>query len=147
MKQLSPIAAIVESLASLNAGGGGLLVRGFHPDLLLPLIRAVDSRLFITVPDDRFSSIAKYLSPVWDDESVVFVAQPSGDNNVLPGVDSSENRLIIRAKELLAGGLGPIQTILCSVGGLSLPVLGCELKIIWFFLFLYLLTTVMIFWL
>ena len=54
---------MVESLASLNSGEG-LLIHGFHPDLFLPLIRAVDSRLFITVPDDRFSSIAKYLSPV-----------------------------------------------------------------------------------
>jgi hypothetical protein len=34
----------------------------------------------------------------------------------------------MRAKELLAGGLDPIQTILCSVGGLSLPVLGCGIE-------------------
>ncbi len=118
---------MVESLASLNSGEG-LLIHGFHPDLFLPLIRAVDSRLFITVPDDRFSSIAKYLSPIWDDESVVFVAQPSSDNNVPPGLACSENHLIMRAKELLAGGLGPIQTILCSVSGLSLPVLGCGIE-------------------
>ena len=118
---------MVESLASLNSGEG-VLIHGFHPDLFLPLIRAVDSRLFITVPDDRFSSISKYLSPIWNDESVVFVAQPSSDNNVPPGVAYSENHLIMRAKELLAGGLEPIQTILCSVGGLSLPVLGCGIE-------------------
>ena len=46
------------SLTSLNSGEG-LLIHGFHPDLFLPLIRAVDSKLFITVPDDSFSSIAK----------------------------------------------------------------------------------------
>ena len=34
----------------------------------------------------------------------------------------------MRAKELLASGLGPIQTILCSVSGLSLPVLGCGIE-------------------
>ncbi len=118
---------MVESLASLNSGEG-LLIHGFHPDLFLPLIRAVDSRLFITVPDDRFSAITKYLSPIWDDESVVFVAQPSSYNNVPAGLADSENHLIIRAKELLAGGLEPIQTIFCSVGGLSLPVLGCGIK-------------------
>ncbi len=118
---------MVESLASLNSGEG-LLIHGFHPDLFLPLIRAVDSRLFITVPDDRFSSIAKYLAPIWDDESVVFVAQPSRNNNVPTGLAYSENHLVMRAKELLAGGLGPIKTILCSAGGLSLPVLGCGIE-------------------
>ena len=118
---------MLKSMASLNSGEG-LLIHGFHPDPFLPLIRAVDSRLFITVPDDRFSSIAKYLAPIWDDESVVFVAQPSSNNNVPLGLASSESRLIMRAKELLAGGLGPIQTILCSVGGLSLPVLGCGVE-------------------
>ena len=90
---------MVESLASLNSGEG-LLIHGFHPDLFLPLIRAVDSRLFITVPDDRFSSIVKYLAPLQDDESVVFVAQPSVDNNVPPGLAGSEYRFIMRAKVL-----------------------------------------------
>jgi len=118
---------MIEALPPLNSGEG-LLIHGFHPDLFLPLIRAVDSRLFITVPDDSFSSITKYLSPIWDDESVVFIAQPSGDNNVPPGLACADNRLIMRAKELLAGGLGPIQTIFCSMGGLSLPVLGCGIE-------------------
>ena len=127
MKQLSPITTILESLPSLNSGEG-LLIQGFHPDLFLPLIRAVHCKLFIAVPDDSFSSIAKYLAPIWDDESVDFLTQPSSANNVPPGLACSENHLIMRAKELLAGGLGPIQTILCSVGGLSLPVLGCGIE-------------------
>ncbi len=127
MKQFSPLTTILEALPSTNSGEG-LCINGFHPDLFLPLIRSVDCRLFITVPDNRFSSISKYLSLLWDDESVVFVAQPYSDNNVPPGFAYSENHLIVRAKELLAGGLDSIQTIFCSVGGVTMPVLGCGIE-------------------
>jgi len=127
VKQFSPLTAILASLPSPNSGGG-LCIRGFHPDLFLPLIRSVDCKLFITVPDNRFSSISKYLSILWDDESVVFVTQPYSDNNVPPGFAYSENHLIVRAKELLAGGLESIQTIFCSVGGVTMPVLGCGIE-------------------
>ncbi len=108
--------------------GEGLVVHGFHPDLLLPLIEAVDHKLFITIPDNRFSLIAKYLSPVWEEDSVVFVARPNGDKNTPSGFSDAENHLTVRAKELLAGGLKNIQTIFCSVGGMSLPILGCGIE-------------------
>ncbi len=127
MKQLSPITTISDAISSLNSGEG-LLIHGFHPDLFAPLINAVNRKLLITVPGNRFSSISKYLSSIWNDDSVVFIAQPNTKKNTPSGFSDAENHLTVRAKELLAGGLEKIQTILCSEGGLSLPVLGCGIE-------------------
>ena len=64
--------SIVDLSASIGADGG-VRVSGFHPDFLLPLIDAINSRLFITISDGVFASSVKYLSPLWDNGSVVFV--------------------------------------------------------------------------
>ncbi len=64
--------SIVDMFSSIGNDGGR--VSGFHPDFLLPLIGAIDNKLFITINDDVFASSVKYLSPLWDSGSVVFVS-------------------------------------------------------------------------
>ena len=124
MKQLSPITSIVDLFSSIGEGGG-LHVTGFHPDFLLSFIHAINKKLFITINDKLFSSSAKYLSSLWENPSVVFVSAPGACSGGPLGFASSDSRFVLRAKEVLAGGLEPIKTIICSGGGMSLPILGC----------------------
>jgi len=124
VKQLSPIMSIVDVSASI-VPEGGLRVSGFHLDFLLPIINAIDARLFITINDDVFTSSLKYLSPLWDNASVIFVPHLNGNRNVPVGFVSSDNHFAMRAKEALAEGLGRIKIIVSSEAGASLPVLGC----------------------
>ena len=62
--------SIVDMSASVG-DDGGVRVSGFHPDFLLPLIDAIDNRLFITINDGVFASSVKYLSALWDNDSIV----------------------------------------------------------------------------
>ena len=77
--------------ASIGADGG-VRVSGFHPDFLLPLIDEIDNKLFITINDSVFASSVKYLSPLWDRGSVVFVSGPKINTNVPPShvIDKKE---------------------------------------------------------
>ena len=124
MKQPSPIVSIVDMSASVGADGG-VRVSGFHPDFLLPLIDAIDNRLFITINDGAFASSVKYLSRLWDSGSVVFVSDSKANVSVPAGFAPSDDHFTLRAREVLAGGLGPIKIIVSSGGGVSLPILGC----------------------
>ena len=124
MKQPSPIVSIVDMSASVGADGG-VSVSGFHPDFLLPLIDAIDNRLFITINDGAFASSVKYLSTLWDNDSFVFVSDSKANASVPAGFTSSDDRFNLRAREVLAEGLGPIKVIVSSEGGASLPILGC----------------------
>ena len=127
MKQFSPITTITGLLDSLDSDGG-LRISGFHPDFFLPLINAIDRDLFITVPNNCFTSASKYLSSLWDNNSVVFISPSSVDNNVPVGFSASENHLAVRAKELLAEGLESIKIIFSSHDGISLPILSCGIE-------------------
>ena len=127
MKQFSPITTITSLLDSLDSDGG-LRISGFHPDFFLPLINAIDRDLFITVPNNCFTSASKYLSSLWDNNSVVFISPSSVDNNVPVGFSASENHLAVRAKELLAEGLESIKIIFSSHDGISLPILSCGIE-------------------
>ena len=117
---LQKINSLVVSLSSDNA----LNIKGFHPDLLLPLIRVLDCRLIISVPDEHFGLITKYLSSLWDDDAVVFVSDYNSAVLAPVGFLSSEKFFFQRAKECLSGGVNNIKTIVCSSGGFVLPVVG-----------------------
>ena len=110
--------------SSIGNDGGGR-VSGFHPDFLLPLIGAIDNKLFITISDDIFTYSAKYLSPLWDNALVVFVSNPRVDTVVPAGFAPSDDHFTLRAREVLAEGLGSIKILISSESGASLPILGC----------------------
>ena len=116
--------SIVDMSASVGVDGG-VRVSGFHPDFLLPLIDAIDSRLFITIKDSVFASSVKYLSPLWDNDSTVFVSGSKVNANIPAGFAPSGDHFTLRAREVLAEGLVPIKIIVSSEGGASLPILGC----------------------
>ena len=124
MKQLSPITSIVDMSSSIGIDGG-VCFSGFHPDFLLSLIDGIDNRLFITISDGVFALSVKYLSPLWDNDSAVFVSCPGVGANVPAGFAPPDNHFTLRAREVLAEGLGSIKTIVSSEGGASLPILGC----------------------
>ena len=97
MKQPSPIVSIVDMSASVGADGG-VRVSGFHPDFLLPLIDAIDNRLFITINDGAFASSVKYLSTLWDNDSFVFVSDSKANASVPAGFTSSDDRFNLRCE-------------------------------------------------
>ena len=119
--------SIVDMFSSIGNDGGGR-VSGFHPDFLLPLIGATDNKLFITISDDIFTYSTKYLSPLWDSALVVFVSNPRADTIVPAGFAPSDDHFTLRAREVLAEGLGPIKIIISSKSGTSLPILGCGIN-------------------
>ena len=116
--------SIVDMSASIGVDGG-VRVSGFHPDFLLPLIDAIDNKLFITISDGAFASSIKYLSSLWDNGSVVFVSDLRVNTAVPAGFAPSGDHFTLRARELLAEGLGTIRIIVSSEVGTSLPILGC----------------------
>ena len=114
----------ITSLVSSFSKHDSLLIEGFHPDFFLPLIRNLNCRVIITVPDDYFGIIVKYLSSLWDDGSVVFVSDQNTIKRVPSGFLSQHKLFLRRAEEGLSGGVDNIKTIVCSEGGLSVPVVG-----------------------
>ena len=127
MKQSSLIARISESINSLDTDSG-IVIKGFHPDLLLPTIKRVSRQLLIYIPDQVFESVAKYLSPLWEDNSAALLPPAAIENNTPIGFSSFQSRHLNRAKELLSDGLKNIQTIICAESSKTLPIVDCGLK-------------------
>ena len=117
---LHKINALISSIAPNDA----LEIDGFHPDLFLPLLRSLDQKIVVVVQDDQFGVVYKYLSSLWDDPSTVFISSPGYWGDVPLGFMSTEKIFFRRSKELLSGGTLPIKTIVCSKGGMSVPVVG-----------------------
>ena len=84
----------------------------------------LNCRVIITTSDECFSLIIKYLSSLWDDNSTVFVSEEVSVNRSPSGFISSEKFFFSKAKESLSGGVDQIKTIVCSAGGLFVPVVG-----------------------
>ena len=111
-KLLQKINSLVSSFSSHDA----LIIKGFHPDLFLPLLWMLNCRVIITTSDECFSLIIKYLSSLWDDNSTVFVSEEVSVNRSPSGFISSENFFFSKAKESLSGGVDQIKTIVYGFG-------------------------------
>ena len=102
----------------------GLVIKGFHPDFFLCMVATLNCRVIITVPDDCFSLVVKYLSSLLEDGSAVFVCGESAINRPPAGFVSLNKSLYLKSKESLSCGVEQIKTIVCSESGFSVPVVG-----------------------
>ena len=100
------------------------MIKGFHPDILLPLIRALNCKTIIKTSNEGFTLIVKYLSSLWDDSSTVFIGDKDFVGSIPLGFMSSNKFFLSLARDLLSSGVDNIKTIVCSSGGLSVPVVG-----------------------
>jgi transcription-repair coupling factor (superfamily II helicase) len=120
VKQLSSISDISE--VAIDPSEQGFFIKGFHPDLLRPLINNLHRKTFIAVCDDDFDSVIKYLEPFFEKDASVFIHD--GGGGAPSGFSSSESHLFKRAKERLCDGLDSVSLLLVSNSGRKLPVIG-----------------------
>lgn len=119
-----PLFQKINSLVSSFSKHNSLVINGFHPDFLLPLLRILNCPVIITTPNKYFGIIVKHLSSLWDDGSVVFVSDQNTVKRAPSGFLSQQKLFLRRAKEGFSCGVDNIKTIVCSNGGLSVPVVG-----------------------
>jgi hypothetical protein len=120
----APLFQKINSLVSSFSKQNSLVIDGFHPDFLLPLLRVLNCPVIITTPNKYFGIIVKHLSSLWDDRSVVFVSDQNTVKRAPCGFLSQQKLFLRRAKEGFSAGVENIRTIVCSNDGLSVPVVG-----------------------
>lgn len=119
-----PLLQKIDSLVSSFSSHDALIIKGFHLDLFLPLLSILNRKVIITTSNECFSLIIKYFSSLWDDNSTVFISEEIITNHSPSGFISSEKFFFRKAKESLSGGVDKIKTIVCSSGGLLVPIVG-----------------------
>ncbi len=98
-------------------------ILNFHPGFFSLLIKLLNRKVVVVVDNSLFEGIRKHFSYFYESDDCVFIHSNKKFTDP-PGFISSIRRDRDRARGLMVSGLGSINTIVSSVEGLDVPVVG-----------------------